>query len=226
MTDLIITIAIFIVAHMLPAIGPLRRGIIKTIGKTPYIVGFSLMSLGLLGWVGIAYAEAPYRELWVLPGFILWLPALLMPLATILLVAVFTNPNPLSIALKSDGFNENKMGVVAITRHPLLVALLLWSVSHMVINGDMASVLLFGLFTIMSLGGPVSIEKRKKQKMSADQWQRLSAATSFMPFWAMVAGRARLNIATIGWPTIVAGLVLYGVLFYLHPEFIGAMPHP
>lgn len=226
MTELIITIAIFIIAHMLPAIGPLRRGIIKTIGKAPYIVGFSLMSLGLLGWVGVAYAGAPYRELWVLPRFMFWLPAILMPLATILLVAVFTNPNPLSIALKSDGFNENKMGVVCITRHPLLVALLLWSVSHLIINGDLASVLLFGLFTIMSLGGPASIEKRKKQKMSADEWQRLSTVTSFMPFWAIVAGRAQLNVAAIGWPTILAGLALYGVLFYLHPHIIGVVPYP
>ena len=226
MTDLIITIVIFIVAHMLPAIGPLRRGIIKTIGKTPYIVGFSLMSLGLLGWVGAAYANAPYIELWVLPRFMLWLPALLMPLATILLVAVFTNPNPLSIALKSDGFNENKMGVVAITRHPLLVALVIWAGTHLVVNGDMAALLLFGLFALLGLTGPLSVEKRKKHKLGQDEWARLSAATSFMPFWAMVAGRARLNIATIGWPTILAGLVLYGALFYLHPEIIGVMPHP
>ena len=224
--DLVITIAIFIIAHMLPAIAPLRRAIIATIGKAPYIVGFSLMSLGLLGWVGVAYANAPYIELWVLPGFMLWLPALLMPLATILLVAVFTNPNPLSVARSSTAFDPTRPAIVGVTRHPLLAALVIWSGAHMVINGDMAAVLLFGLFTLLGLAGPLSIEKRKKQKLGEAEWARLSAPTSFMPFWAIITGRARLDVIAIGWTTILAGIVLYGVLFYLHPHIIGVLPHP
>ena len=224
MSDLILTIAIFVAVHMLPAIAPLRRGLISVIGKAPYVVGFSMMSLGLLGWVGVAYGEAPYVELWLLPRFLLWLPVLLMPFACIFLVAVFTNPNPLSVALKSDGFDPARPGVVGITRHPLLLALLIWSGSHLIINGDMAALLLFGLFTIMSFTGPFSIEARKKQKMGEDDWARLIAPTSFVPFWAIMKGRS--GFAGIGWVTVALGLALYGALLYFHADVIGAVPYP
>ncbi len=224
--DLVLTIAIFITAHMLPAIAPLRRALISVIGKAPYIVGFSMLSLGLLGWVGVAYANAPYVELWLLPRFALWLPALLMPLASIFLVAVFTNPNPLSVALKSDGFDSARPGVVGITRHPLLAALLLWSGAHLIINGDLAALLLFGLFTIMSVAGPFSIEPRKKQKLGAGEWARLSGPTSFVPFWAIITKRAKLDVSAIGWPTVLAGLALYGALLFFHAGVIGTVPYP
>ncbi len=229
--DLALTIAIFIIAHMLPAIAPLRRGLISVVGKAPYIVGFSMMSLGLLGWVGVAYVNAPYIELWLLPSFALWLPVLLMPLASILLVAVFTNPNPLSVALKSDGFNPARPGVVGITRHPLLAALLLWSGAHLIINGDLAALLLFGFFTIMPLTGPFSIEGRKKQKLGADEWARLSGPTSLVPFWAIIKGRKgsaglAASIASIGWGTVVLGLALYGAVLFFHADVIGVVPYP
>ncbi len=224
MSDLVLTIAIFIAVHMLPAIAPLRRALISVIGKAPYMVGFSMMSLGLLGWVGVAYANAPYVELWLLPRFLLWLPALLMPLACIFLVAVFTNPNPLSVALKSGGFDPARPGVVGITRHPLLVALLIWSGTHLIVNGDMAALLLFGFFTTLSLSGPFSIEARKKQKLGTDEWTRLSEPTSFVPFWAIMKGRS--GLAGIGWGTVVLGLALYGALLFFHADAIGTRPYP
>ena len=78
METLLITITVFIVFHMVPAIGPVRRGLISTIGKVPYIVGYSMLSLGLLGWVGVAYAEADYVELWQQAVWMRWVPVILM----------------------------------------------------------------------------------------------------------------------------------------------------
>lgn len=216
MFDLLLTITIFIIVHMVPAVPPLRNALISIMGKGAYITGFSLMSLGLLGWVGIAYANAPYVELWVAPGWAYLVPVLLMPLACIFLVAVFTNPNPLSASLKSGGFNPARPGVVGITRHPLLWALILWSGAHLFANPDVASALLFGLFTLLGLVGPFSIDGRKRKKLGPDSWAKLSAPTSFVPFWAAISGRGKIDLPSIGWVTLVLGLVLYGVLVVVH----------
>lgn len=228
MSDLIFTIIVFVIVHMVPAIAPLRRALISVLGEAPYIVGFSMMSLGLLGWVGIAYMEAPYVELWLLPQWANWFVVLLMPVATIMLVAVFTNPNPMSVALKSSGYDPAHPGIVSITRHPLLSALLIWSLAHMVINGDLAALILFGFFSIMGLAGPLGIEARKKRKLGEEKWRELSNLTSFMPFWAIMSGRARFDIAGIGWVTVGLGLGLYALLLTFHgavggPDIINQM---
>ena len=74
METLLLTIGVFIAFHIVPAIGPVRRGLIKVLGKAPYIVGYSMISLGLLGWVGIAYGEAEYVELWAQAEWMRWVP--------------------------------------------------------------------------------------------------------------------------------------------------------
>ena len=153
MADLLTTIAIFILAHMVPAVAPLRRALVSLLGRRTYIVGFSLISLGLLGWVGVAYFEAPYVELWAQEPWMRWAPVVLMAPACIFLVAVFTHPNPLSVALRSQPFDPSRPGIVAVTRHPLLWALVLWASGHAVVNGDAASLIVFGLFAVLGAGG-------------------------------------------------------------------------
>ena len=229
MQTLILTIALFILAHSIPVIGPVRRALIATMGKGAYIVGYSMLSIGLLGWVGIAYSEAPFIELW--PDYgpwssVRWMPIIFMLPACIFAVATFTNPNPLSVALKSAPFDPAHPGVVAITRHPLIWALLLWSGAHLIANGDVASVILFGLFTILGAVGPLSIDARKKRALGPEAWASLSAASSNIPFVAILRGRARLDMGGLGWPTIGLGIVIYLGLIWAHAPMIGASPLP
>lgn len=229
MQTLILTIFVFILAHMIPVIGPVRRALIATLGKGPYIVGYSMLSVGLLGWIGIAYSEAPFIELWPDYGlwqWVRWLPIMVMPVACVLAVATFTNPNPLSVALKSKPFDAARPGVVSITRHPLMWALLLWSGAHLIANGDVAALILFGLFTLLGVAGPRSVDARKKRQLGPDAWAALSAPTSVVPFAAIFKGRARLDLGAIGWPTMVAGLAIYLGLLWAHAPLIGVSPLP
>ena len=64
MNELLAALAVFLAVHAIPAIRPLRSRLIGLLGETPYIITFSVISLGLVTWLGIAYARAPYVELW------------------------------------------------------------------------------------------------------------------------------------------------------------------
>ena len=170
MADLILTLAVFAAFHMIPALGPVRRALIGTIGKAPYIVGYSLISLGLLGWVGIAYAQADYVAVWDQAPWMRWVPVVVMLPACILLVGALTHANPLSVSVRKAAFNPEKPGIVSVTRHPLIWALMLWALAHMVPNGDGASLVMFGFFALLGLAGPPSLDAKARARIVGPNW--------------------------------------------------------
>ena len=59
-------------------------------------------------------------------------------------------------------------GIAGITRHPLLWAFTLWALAHMAPNGDLAHVLLFGLFAVFGIAGMSALDRRKRKQWGAD----------------------------------------------------------
>ncbi len=226
MTHLVIATMVFIVTHTVPAYGPLRRLLVARLGEGGYLGLYSVLSLGMILWLGYAYVDAPYVELWVFAEWTRWVPVLVMPLACVLLVAGLASPNPLSMSANRRPFDPRRPGIVAVTRHPVMWGLALWPGSHIPPNGDAASLILFGLFLGMSLGGPVSLDHKRRAGLGEAAWRKLAAATSNFPFAAMAAGRTRTSIGDIGWPIIAGGLALYLVLLVVHEYFIGVPPLP
>lgn len=231
METLLITITVFIVFHMVPAIGPVRRGLISTIGKVPYIVGYSMLSLGLLGWVGIAYAEADYIELWQQATWMRWVPVLVMVPACALLVGSLAHANPLSVSPlfasgRGDQFDPSKPGIVSVTRHPLMWAFVLWSAAHMVPNGDVASLLMFGLFALLGLAGPKILDAKAKRTLGAEKWAELAGPTSNIPFFAILKGSIPADWGNVLCQPVIGGMILYAVLMGAHIFVIGASPLP
>jgi uncharacterized membrane protein len=55
-------------------------------------------------------------------------------------------------------------------------------------------------------------------------WQALSAATSIVPFSAIVQGRNRLVPREIGWLTPLVAVVAWAAVLLLHPWLFGAYP--
>jgi uncharacterized membrane protein len=111
-----------------------------------------------------------------------------------------------------------------VARHPLLWALALWSGAHLVPNGDLAHVVLFGSFAAFSLSGMAAIDRRLKRRLGSD-WERLAAGTSAVPFAALVSGRWRPR----GRPDamrLALGIGLWGALVLLHPTVIGVSALP
>ena len=96
----------------------------------------------------------------------------------------------------------------------------LWALSHLIANGDLRSLLFFGAFAGLSLGGTVLID-RKKQLALGSNWPRLAEVTSNLPFAALLAGRTGLRWREIGFLRIAAGLLLYAVLYRGHAIIAG-----
>ena len=107
------------------------------------------------------------------------------------------------------------MGIQKVTRHPILWAIALWAALHLTANGDLAAVIFFGGLLVMSLGGMVHMEARKRAE-PGDAWTRFADQSSLVPFAGIIAGRLRVSLAEIGWSRIAAGLILYLVFLFGH----------
>ena len=148
MTLLIGGLVLFIGAHLVPTQPALRQALIGRIGEGPYKGAFSLISaIGLVLLVfGYGQMQGLARgnpQLWVPPVWTKHLVFLLMVPAMILLVAAYV-PSRIRSAVG----------------HPLLTALMLWAIGHLLANGDLASVLLFGSFLAYAVCDRISVRHR------------------------------------------------------------------
>jgi uncharacterized membrane protein len=85
--------------------------------------------------------------------------------------------------------------------------------------------LFFGSLTALALFGPLAIDVKRRQSMGAE-WTQFAAATSYIPFAAMAAGRTRLRFGEIGWWRLGLGVSLYAALLTAHPWLFGVNPLP
>ncbi|MBI4525856.1 MAG: NnrU family protein [Deltaproteobacteria bacterium] len=204
----------------------LRGKIVGFIGEKPFQGLFSLLSLIGIVWLSLAYGRAEYVPLWGEPQALRPFALVVMLVAFIFVVLAFTTPNPTAVggeALLAE--NEPAKGIQRITRHPFLWGVALWSLTHLVFNGDLASLIFFGSLLILAVGGPFSID-RKREKSSGDAWKRFATITSNVPFLALIQGRNSLKIDELGWRGVILALVLYALFLYLHKTFFGVSPLP
>lgn len=99
----------------------------------------------------------------------------------------------------------------------------LWALSHIVANGDLASLLLFGSLAALALIGTALIDARYRARLSA-QWPDFAKQTSNLPFAAIAAGRQELRLQEIGWWRPALALGLYVLLLVAHPWLFAASP--
>jgi uncharacterized membrane protein len=208
----------FLVTHFVPST-PLRPSLVAAMGEWPYRGLYSLVALGTLGWMIWAYNQAPVEPLW--PGLRL-LPALVMPFAFVLLACGYAR-NPTAVgADKLLASDDPARGMIRVTRHPLMWAIMLWSLAHVLARGDVKSVIFFGGLFALAAIGTLSIDSRKR--MNPD-WPRFERLTSNIPFVAIAQGRNRMAWREIGWTRPAAGLALYVLFLGIHPYLFGARPY-
>ena len=146
---LIVGLLIFFAVHLVPAQTELRAGFISRWGENAYKIGFSVLSL--IGFVLIVLGYGKMQAFLGSKNPILWYPpewtrhaaSLLMLPAFIALVAAYI-PSRLRTLLK----------------HPMLVAIKLWALAHLMANGDVASLLLFGSFLAYAVYDRISLKRR------------------------------------------------------------------
>ena len=208
--------AAFFLTHSIPIRPPLRPWAVARLGHAGFGIAYSALSLAVLAWLIAAAGRAPYVPLWD------WAPwqnhvvlAVMLPVCVILSLAI-GRPNPFSFGgAQNDRFDPASPGIVRLTRHPLLLALGIWSAAHILPNGDLAHVILFGTFAGFAMLGGRLVDRRRQREMG-QRWHDLRAALSECPASLSLTADTLLRLA--------AGLMLYAGLIWLHPLVIGVDP--
>ncbi|MDP6172988.1 MAG: NnrU family protein [Rhodospirillales bacterium] len=213
MSELLAATGLFVLTHVLPALGRPRQALIERFGRREYMVAYSMLSLITLTWLFVAFARAPHVALWDQTIWMRWVPLTLMPLSCMLLVGGLSVHNPLSLTLRSQGFDPARPGILALTRHPIPWALAIWAGAHIPPNGDGAGVIMFSLLLALSLYGPFALDRKRRAFLGVEAWEALAAGNGFSrpSQWAL---------------SVVGGLVLYFAILLGHEYVIGVSPLP
>jgi uncharacterized membrane protein len=176
---LILGIALWIGAHFFKRLAPEQRAALGEKGKGPVALG---ILAGLVLMV-IGYRMAPFVPVWNPPLFLIHLNNLLMLLAVLLFGMSATT-----------GRLRGRM------RHPMLAGVKTWAVAHLLVNGDLASILLFGSMLGWAVASVILINK-------AGPWVDRPAP-----------GGAKGDVKLV-----VITMVVYGVIAAIH-AWLGVSP--
>ena len=185
MTLLMLGIVLFLGAHAFTMAREPRAGAVARLGEGGFRIAYSVVSL--IGLLLIAHGYGVYRA----TGWIaLWNPpvwtrhlALLLNLPVFVLLAAAYLPGKIKAA----------------TKHPMLLAVKIWASAHLLANGDLGSVLLFGGFLAWAVAARISLKRRPGVV--------IAAATGF--------GRNDMIAIAVGLAAYLA------MAFWLHPLLIG-----
>ena len=190
MTLLIAGLIIFLGAHSMRIFAEdFRENLIARLGEIKWKGLISALSIAGITLIIIGYGDARTTpvELWQPPIWGKHLALLLNLLAFILLVAAYVPRNSI----------KAKIG------HPMVAAVKIWALAHLLANGTLVDLLLFGSFLLWSVLDFRISRKRDR----ANSVVRAPGAMSN-------------NILTV-----VLGIVLWAVfLLWLHARFIGVQP--
>jgi uncharacterized membrane protein len=139
----------------------------------------------------------------------------LSALAVVLLILSFAQPSPTGLA---PGVPQRARGITRVTRHALFVAIALWGLAHLVVNGFLGDVLFFGGFVVYGLYGSYHQDLRKRADAELSAFY---AETSLLPFAAIAAGRNRLVLSELPISGIVAGAAVAVLLYTYHERLFG-----
>jgi len=140
---LILGLAIFIGAHVFVSLRGEREKLIARMGEGPYRGAFSLISI--LGVVLIVYGfrRTEFIPIWYPPAFLRHVTEALMWPAFVFLAAAYA-PGNIKKALK----------------HPMLVSVKLWAFAHLLSNGDLGGIVLFGSILGWAVYDRISLKHR------------------------------------------------------------------
>lgn len=225
-SDVLYAGIVFIGIHVLSST-PLRATVVRRLGEGAFLGLFSLFSALTLGWMIWAWSAAPFESLWVPPLWTRWVTVVLMVPAIFLIVASLTGANPSMTGREGElaalNTSDGAGGILTITRHPLFCGIALFSVAHLLSNGDAASTWLFGALAVLAIAG-MPLQDRKKAEGGNAAWGPFALRTSAIPFAAVLQGRTKIDWGGIGWWRPALALAVWAGLFAVHPLLFGVSP--
>jgi uncharacterized membrane protein len=143
---MILGLALFLGVHTLTTRREARARLIASVGDGGYKIGYSLASvagLALIVWGFAAYRATGWIDVWNPPTFMkhvavgLMLPAVIMVVASYIRGRIYTT-----------------------LKHPMLSGVKLWAAAHLLANGDLGSIILFGSFLGWAVFDRISLKHR------------------------------------------------------------------
>jgi len=143
---MIMGLAIFIGVHLVTVMRAWRAGLVAQLGENGYKIAYSLLSA--IGIALVVYGFARYRanewvEVWSPPNWTRHLAALLVLFAMIMAVSAYARGH-----------------IYERLKHPLLAATKLWALAHLIANGDLGSIILFGSFLGWAVYDRITLKRR------------------------------------------------------------------
>ena len=143
---MIVGLAVFFGAHTLTTMRPQRAALVARVGEVPYRVAYSVVSLVAIVLIGYGFARyraAGMIDIWDPPRWLRHVNNLLLWPAFICIAAAYI-PGDIKRVLK----------------HPLLVGIKLWAFGHLLTNGDLGSMILFGSFLAWAVYDRITLKRR------------------------------------------------------------------
>ena len=182
---LVLGIIVFLGIHTVPIFHETRAHLIERIGFGPFKIVYSLIALigfGLIVWGFHLYRAQGLITVWTPPDWMRHVTIALMWFAFVALACM--NPAPSLIR----GW----------LRHPMLVAIKIWALAHLLINGDLGGMVLFGSFLAWAVFDRIAVKRRGDLGAT-----RINSFTG--------ADAMALGLGTVG----------YVAMIMLHPILIG-----
>ncbi|SEE60702.1 Uncharacterized membrane protein [Rhizobiales bacterium GAS191] len=192
---LILGLILFLGGHALTMNRQARASLIARIGEGPYKGLYSLVSV--IGLVLIVWGFGVYRASGMIP---VWYPPAWTRHATFLLVLI-------AFVLIATTYPPSH--IRAVVKHPMITSVIMWSLGHLLVRGDLGSILMFGGFFVWGVLARISMGRRAPADVQGP------AAISREPRWGVDIGVTVIGIA-----------VYLAVLFWLHPLLIGVSLMP
>ena len=230
MSNLLAAAIVFVLIHLLVSGTRLRDVIVGRIGQGPYMGLFSLASVGVLVWLGTAFGQSRGESwnlaYWPLTEATRHIQLAVQLVALLLIVPGLTTPNPTSVRQEAALDRPDVVkGMLRITRHPFLWGVAIWAAGHLLVNGERASLILFGSMLVLALFGTSSIDAKRRRALGA-AWDTFAAQTSNVPFAAILSGRQKFSLGEIGWWRIVLAVGVWAALTLGHPYLFGVSALP
>ena len=181
---LIAGLVLFLGVHLLTTARDARAALMARFGEGAYKGLYSIVSaagLVLIVWGFGRYRSQGYIPVWDPPSGLLPITLVLMWFSFVALVATYTPAGKIK----------------GLLRHPMLVGIKAWALAHLLVNGDLGSMILFGAFLAWAVYDRIAVKRR------GDEGAPRSAVT---------AGDAI---------SLLAGSALYAAMFWVHPWLIG-----
>lgn len=185
MSSLALGLILFLGVHSVSIVNqPWRDRAVARLGEWPWKGMYSVVSL-----IGLILIVQGYGSARLDPAILYWPPTWLRHVALVLLLPIF----PLLLAAYMPG------RIKAAVKHPMILAVKFWALAHLLANGTLADVLLFGGFLAWAVTERISLKHRAPRPIPG-------------------APESGLNDVI----AIAAGLAVYGLfVMWLHPLLIG-----